>query len=88
LFSILVNADVDGHRMSDDESSTSSVDDPERSTSSETPTVTCHSTRLMQRLPDLRMADETVLPLRPTNFVSDLEAMPMVFTPTRPVTAV
>jgi cholest-4-en-3-one 26-monooxygenase len=37
--------------------------------------------RVLQRLPDLRLAAEgDVLPLRPANFVSGLEAMPMVFT--------
>lgn len=38
-------------------------------------------TRLMQRIPDLRLADDSRLPLRPANFVSGLEAMPVVFTP-------
>jgi cytochrome P450 family 142 subfamily A polypeptide 1 len=33
-------------------------------------------------LPDLRLADESALPLRPANFVSGLESMPVVFTPT------
>ena len=32
-------------------------------------------------MPDLRLADENMLPLRPANFVSGLEAMPVVFTP-------
>ena len=40
---------------------------------------------MLQRLPDLRLADETALPLRPANFVSGLEAMPVVFTPSKPV---
>lgn len=40
---------------------------------------------LLRRLPDLRLADDGVLPLRPANFVSGLEAMPVVFTPTAPV---
>ena len=39
-------------------------------------------TRVLQRLPDLRLADEDMLPLRPANFVSGLESMPVVFTPT------
>jgi len=38
--------------------------------------------RVLERLPDLRLADvDDVLPLRPANFVSGLESMPMVFTP-------
>ena len=41
--------------------------------------------KLLKRLPDLRLADEGPLPLRPANFVSGLEAMPVVFTPTKPV---
>jgi cholest-4-en-3-one 26-monooxygenase len=42
--------------------------------------------RVLQRLPDLRLAaEDDVLPLRPANFVSGLESMPMVFTPTAPV---
>lgn len=41
------------------------------------------TSRVLQRLPDLRLADEgDVLPLRPANFVSGLEEMPMVFTAT------
>jgi cytochrome P450 family 142 subfamily A polypeptide 1 len=44
------------------------------------------TSRVLQRLPDLRLAAEgDVLPLRPANFVSGLEAMPMVFTPSKPV---
>jgi cytochrome P450 family 142 subfamily A polypeptide 1 len=43
--------------------------------------------RILQRLPDLRLADESALPLRPANFVSGPEAMPVVFTPTKPVLA-
>ena len=43
--------------------------------------------RVLDRLPDLRLAaDDDVLPLRPANFVSGLESMPMVFTPSSPVT--
>jgi cytochrome P450 family 142 subfamily A polypeptide 1 len=38
--------------------------------------------RLLQRLPDLRLADGTSVPLRPANFVSGPEAMPVIFTPT------
>src|SRR6478735_7556597 len=41
--------------------------------------------KVLQRLPDLRLADENMLPLRPANFVSGLESMPVVFTPTKPV---
>lgn len=40
--------------------------------------------RLLTRLPDLRLADDKALPLRPANFVSGPEAMPVVFTPTAP----
>ncbi|BBX20131.1 cytochrome P450 [Mycolicibacterium duvalii] len=42
-------------------------------------------TKVLARLPDLRLADETRLPLRPANFVSGLESMPVVFTPTAKV---
>ncbi|MGI9164599.1 MAG: cytochrome P450 [Mycobacterium sp.] len=41
--------------------------------------------KLLDRLPDLRLADGSALPLRPANFVSGLEKMPVVFTPTAPV---
>jgi cytochrome P450 family 142 subfamily A polypeptide 1 len=41
--------------------------------------------KILQRLPDLRLADGSALPLRPANFVSGPEAMPVVFTPTKPV---
>ncbi len=41
--------------------------------------------KILERLPDLRLADESALPLRAANFVSGLEAMPVVFTPTAPV---
>jgi cholest-4-en-3-one 26-monooxygenase len=44
--------------------------------------------RVLDRLTDLRLAaDDDVLPLRPANFVSGLESMPMVFTPSSPVLA-
>ncbi len=43
------------------------------------------ATRCSQRLPDLRLADDSALPLRPANFVSGLEQMPVVFTPSAPV---
>jgi cytochrome P450 family 142 subfamily A polypeptide 1 len=39
---------------------------------------------VLQRLPDLRLAEDADLPLRPANFVSGLEQMPVVFTPTKP----
>jgi cytochrome P450 family 142 subfamily A polypeptide 1 len=41
--------------------------------------------RVLQRLPDLQLADGADLPLRPANFVSGLEKMPVVFTPTKPL---
>ena len=41
--------------------------------------------KLLTRLPDLRLADESALPLRPANFVSGPEAMPVVFTPSAPL---
>ncbi|HEU4360669.1 MAG TPA: cytochrome P450, partial [Mycobacterium sp.] len=40
--------------------------------------------KVLARLPDLRLADGADVPLRPANFVSGPEAMPVVFTPTRP----
>ena len=43
--------------------------------------------KLSERLPDLRLADDSALPLRPANFVSGLEGMPVVFTPAKPVLA-
>ncbi|WP_137146668.1 cytochrome P450 [Mycolicibacterium sp. CR10] len=42
-------------------------------------------TRVLERMPDLRLADADMLPLRPANFVSGLEAMPVVFTPAKPL---
>lgn len=39
-------------------------------------------TKVFERLPDLRLADDADVPLRPANFVSGPEAMPVVFTPT------
>jgi cytochrome P450 family 142 subfamily A polypeptide 1 len=41
--------------------------------------------KVLQRLPDLRLADPSALPLRPANFVSGLESMPVVFTPSKPI---
>ncbi|MGH3958620.1 cytochrome P450 [Mycobacterium sp.] len=38
--------------------------------------------RVLERLPDLRLAADDAVPLRPANFVSGLESMPVVFTPT------
>lgn len=43
--------------------------------------------RLLERLPDLRLADGNQLPLRPANFVSGPESMPVVFTPTAPLSS-
>lgn len=43
--------------------------------------------RVLQRLPDLRLAEGAELPLRPANFVSGLESMPVVFTPSKPIAA-
>ena len=45
------------------------------------------TSRVLQRLPDLRLASDDELPLRPANFVSGLESMPVKFTPTKPVVA-
>ena len=45
------------------------------------------TSRVLQRLPDLRLAEGADVPLRPANFVSGPEAMPVVFTPTKPVLA-
>jgi cytochrome P450 family 142 subfamily A polypeptide 1 len=42
-------------------------------------------TRLLQRLPDMRLASDELLPLRPANFVSGLERMPVTFTPSKPL---
>jgi cholest-4-en-3-one 26-monooxygenase len=42
-------------------------------------------TRLLQRLPDMRLASGAELPLRPANFVSGLEKMPVTFTPGAPI---
>ena len=43
-------------------------------------------TKLLQRLPDMRLASDDELPLRPANFVSGLESMPVKFSPTMPLT--
>ena len=42
-------------------------------------------TRLLRRLPDMRLASGAELPLRPANFVSGLEKMPVAFTPGAPL---
>jgi cholest-4-en-3-one 26-monooxygenase len=42
-------------------------------------------TRLLQRIPDMRLASDAALPLRPANFVSGLEKMPVAFTPIKPL---
>jgi cholest-4-en-3-one 26-monooxygenase len=42
-------------------------------------------TKVLTRLPDLRLADDGMLPLRPASFVSGLESMPVVFTPSAKV---
>jgi cholest-4-en-3-one 26-monooxygenase len=41
--------------------------------------------RLTERVPDLRLDSDEALPLRPANFISGIEAMPVVFTPTETV---
>jgi cholest-4-en-3-one 26-monooxygenase len=43
------------------------------------------TSRVLKRLPDLRLASDAELPLRPANFVSGLESMPVTFTPTKPL---
>ncbi|WP_029113287.1 cytochrome P450 [Mycobacterium sp. URHB0044] len=43
------------------------------------------TSRILERLPDLRLAEDAEVPLRPANFVSGPEAMPVVFTPTKKV---
>jgi cytochrome P450 family 142 subfamily A polypeptide 1 len=43
--------------------------------------------RLLDRLPDLALADDAEPPKRAANFVSGYETMPVVFTPTSPVGA-
>jgi len=41
--------------------------------------------RLLDRLPDLALADDAVPPLRQANFISGIETMPVTFSPTAPV---
>ena len=43
--------------------------------------------RLLDRLPDLALADDVEPPKRAANFVSGYETMPVVFTPSAPVGA-
>jgi len=47
--------------------------------------LTAMTRRVLARLPDLRLADNAELPLRPANFVSGLEAMPVEFSPSAPI---
>ena len=49
--------------------------------------LTTMTQRVLHRLPDLRLAQNAHLPLRPANFVSGLEAMPVEFSPTAPTSA-
>ncbi|HEX3547996.1 MAG TPA: cytochrome P450 [Mycobacterium sp.] len=43
------------------------------------------TSRVLGRLPDLQLADGAEVPLRPANFVSGPESMPVVFTPSKPL---
>ncbi len=43
--------------------------------------------RLLERMPDMALASGDDLPLRPANFVSGIERMPVVFTPSPTVRA-
>ena len=43
--------------------------------------------KVLERMPDLALASADALPLRAANFVSGLEKMPVVFTPSKPVGA-
>ena len=47
--------------------------------------LTMMQERLLQRLSDMRLGSDDQLPLRPANFVSGLESMPVRFTPTAPL---
>ena len=49
--------------------------------------LTLMQERLLKRLPDLRLVSDVPLPLRPANFVSGLEAMPVEFSPSAPLGA-
>ena len=50
--------------------------------------LTLMQERLLKRLPDMELASGKELPLRPANFVSGLEAMPVRFAPTAPLGSV
>ena len=39
---------------------------------------------LLRRLPDLELATDDPLPLRPSNFIVGIESMPVVFAPRAP----
>ena len=39
---------------------------------------------LLRRLPDLQLASDDALPLRPNNFIAGVESMPVVFAPRKP----
>jgi cytochrome P450 family 142 subfamily A polypeptide 1 len=41
--------------------------------------------RMLERLPDLALADDGPLPLRESNFIVGIEAMPVTFSPSAPV---
>jgi cholest-4-en-3-one 26-monooxygenase len=43
------------------------------------------TSRVLKRLPDLRLDEDAELPLRPANFVSGLESMLVKFTPAKPL---
>lgn len=43
--------------------------------------------RLLERMPDMALATDDELPLRRANFVSGIETMPVVFSPTSPATS-
>ena len=47
--------------------------------------LTMMQERLLQRLSDMRLGSDDQLPLRPANFVSGLQSMPVRFTPTAPL---
>ena len=51
------------------------------------PASSCRSCRsdCCKRLPDMRLASDDELPLRPANFVSGLEKMPVKFSPVQPL---
>jgi len=36
---------------------------------------------LLRRLPDIELASDAALPLRPSNFIVGIESMPVAFTP-------